>query len=140
VKESACGVRQGGVINPLLANLFLHYAMDKWLAGPLSSKLRAQNSKKNNYNQEEIDRHLEYIENKLAEYQKELAENDGDKEETKKEITKQQKRKEGYKELEDKPKDSGQPQIPTHKPIPIALGSKRVKFFPSHRLKRILFL
>jgi len=43
-----------------------------------STKLRAQNSKKNNFNQKKIDRHLEYIENKLAEYNKALAENDGD--------------------------------------------------------------
>ena len=35
-----------------------------------STKLRAQNSKKNNFNQKKIDRHLEYIENKLAEYEK----------------------------------------------------------------------
>ncbi|MGQ1787181.1 MULTISPECIES: transposase, partial [unclassified Saccharicrinis] len=33
-----------------------------------STKLRAQNSKKNNYNQAKIDRHLKYIENKLEEY------------------------------------------------------------------------
>uniref|UniRef100_UPI003217DC81 transposase n=1 Tax=uncultured Draconibacterium sp. TaxID=1573823 RepID=UPI003217DC81 len=43
-----------------------------------STKLRAQNSKKNNYNQKKIDRHLEYIENKLAEYNKVLVESDGD--------------------------------------------------------------
>ncbi len=87
----------------------------KLLAGD-STKLRAQNSKKNNYNQKKIDRHLEYIENKLAEYQKALEENDGDKDEIKKEIEKQQKRKEGYKELEDKLKGSGQPQISTSDP------------------------
>lgn len=33
-----------------------------------STKLRAQNSKKNNYNQAKIDRHLAYIDNKLNEY------------------------------------------------------------------------
>ena len=43
-----------------------------------STKLRAQNSKKNNFNQKKIDRHLEYIENKLAEYNKALAESYGD--------------------------------------------------------------
>ena len=26
------GTPQGGVISPLLANLFLHYALDKWMA------------------------------------------------------------------------------------------------------------
>lgn len=30
-QERECGTPQGGVISPLLANLFLHYAMDKWL-------------------------------------------------------------------------------------------------------------
>jgi transposase len=57
----------------------------KLLAGD-STKLRAQNSKKNNFNQKKIDRHLEYIENKLAEYQKSLEDNDGDKVEIQKEI------------------------------------------------------
>ena len=32
-----------------------------------SSKFRAQNSKKNNFNQKKIKRHLEYIEGKLLE-------------------------------------------------------------------------
>ncbi|GET31633.1 hypothetical protein PbJCM13498_04960 [Prolixibacter bellariivorans] len=41
----------------------------KLVAGD-STKLRAQNSKKNNFNQKKINRHLEYIENKLAEYEK----------------------------------------------------------------------
>ena len=50
----------------------------KLLAGD-STKFRAQNSKKNNFNQKKIDRHLEYIENKLNEYNQALAENDGDK-------------------------------------------------------------
>ena len=52
----------------------------KLLAGD-STKLRAQNSKKNNFNQKKIDRHLAYIENKLSEYEKALAESDGDKKE-----------------------------------------------------------
>ena len=43
------------------------------------TKLRAQNSKKNNYNQKKIDRHLAYIENKLAEYCKALETADEDK-------------------------------------------------------------
>lgn len=78
-----------------------------------STKLRAQNSKKNNFNQKKIDRHLEYIENKLAEYKKALAENDGDKEQIEKEIDKQNQRKGGYKKLEQQLKESGQSQIST---------------------------
>jgi RNA-directed DNA polymerase len=31
-EERHCGTPQGGVISPLLANLFLHYAMDRWVA------------------------------------------------------------------------------------------------------------
>ena len=31
VKQSREGTPQGGVISPLLANLFLHYALDKWM-------------------------------------------------------------------------------------------------------------
>ena len=82
-----------------------------------STKLRAQNSKKNNFNQKKIDRHLEYIENKLAEYNKALAENDGDdKEQIKIEIKKQELRKEDYKQIEQQLKESGQPQISTSDP------------------------
>ncbi|MFT4986810.1 MAG: hypothetical protein ACI8U0_002456, partial [Flavobacteriales bacterium] len=49
------------------------------LAGD-GTKLRAQNSKKNNYNQKKIDRHITYIENKLAEYCEALSIADGDQE------------------------------------------------------------
>ena len=82
-----------------------------------STKLRAQNSKKNNFNQKKIDRHLEYIENKLAEYNKALAESDGDKkQEIEDEIEKQNGRKKGYKKLEQQLKQSGQSQISTSDP------------------------
>jgi transposase len=82
-----------------------------------STKLRAQNSKKNNFNQKKIDRHLEYIENKLAEYNKALEESDGDdKEKINKEIEKQELRKEGYKQIEKQLKESGQPQVSTSDP------------------------
>ena len=85
-----------------------------------STKLRAQNSKKNNYNQKKIDRHLAYIENKLEEYQEALEENDGDKEEikheVKHEIKKQKERKKDYQNLEQQLKESGQSQISTSDP------------------------
>ncbi len=82
-----------------------------------STKLRAQNSKKNNYNQKKIDRHLEYIENKLAEYEKALAESDGDqKQEIENEIKKQNLRKQRYKNIERQLKQSGQRQISTSDP------------------------
>ena len=49
----------------------------KLIAGD-STKLRARNSKKNNFNQAKIDRHIAYIDNKLEEYTSALSENDGD--------------------------------------------------------------
>jgi len=83
----------------------------KLIAGD-STKLRAQNSKKNNYNQAKIDRHLVYIENKLEEYTRALAESDGDNQQViEEEIKKHQERKAGYKNLEKKLKESGEPQI-----------------------------
>ena len=88
----------------------------KLIAGD-STKLRAQNSKKNNYNQTKIDRHVAYIDNKLEEYAKALAENDGDnKQLITDEIAKQQKRKEQYKEFEKELNESGEPQISTSDP------------------------
>jgi transposase len=72
----------------------------KLIAGD-STKLRAQNSKKNNFNQAKIDRHIAYIDNKLEEYTRALAERDGDdKEQIEEEIKKQQERKEQYREIE----------------------------------------
>jgi transposase len=83
----------------------------KLIAGD-STKLRAQNSKKNNFNQSKIDRHIAYIDNKLNEYTRALAESDEDNRKIiLEEIKKQQQRKAGYKDLEKKLKESGQPQI-----------------------------
>jgi transposase len=83
----------------------------KLIAGD-STKLRAQNSKKNNYNQAKIDRHVAYIDNKLEEYTRALAENDEDnRRQIEDEINKQQKRKDNYRNLEKQLKESGEPQI-----------------------------
>ena len=43
-----------------------------------SFKIRAQNSLKNNFNQKKIDRHLDYIDGKIAEYEEKLNEGDLD--------------------------------------------------------------
>ena len=40
------------------------------------TKVRAHNSKKNNYNEKKIDRHLKYIEEKTNQYLQELDTND----------------------------------------------------------------
>lgn len=86
------------------------------LAGD-GTKLRAQNSKKNNYNQKKIDRHLAYIENKLAEYCKALETADGDKKKVlKTKIAKQNKHKAQYKSLENQLKETGEKQISTSDP------------------------
>ena len=83
----------------------------KLIAGD-STKLRAQNSKKNNFNQAKIDRHIAYIDGKLEEYSRTLAENDGDNRQIiQDEIKKQQERKAAYRDLEKKLKESGEPQI-----------------------------
>ena len=88
----------------------------KLIAGD-STKLRAQNSKKNNYNQAKIDRHIAYIDNKLEEYSRALAECDGDNQQLiEEEIKKQHNRKEGYKDLEKKLKESGETQISVSDP------------------------
>lgn len=84
-----------------------------------STKLRAQNSKKNNFNEKKIDRHLAYIENKLDQYQKALAEADGDTDqqaEIQKEITKQQSRKIKYQAIAKQILTSNQEQISTSDP------------------------
>lgn len=78
-----------------------------------STKLRAQNSKKNNYNQGKIDRHLVYIENRLQEYNIALAEQDGDKQKLIQGIKKQEQRKQQYKEIEKQIKETGEAQVST---------------------------
>ena len=81
------------------------------------TKLRAQNSKKNNYNQKKIDRHLAYIENKLQEYITKLEKADGDKKkkfEEKINNHKQQRLK--YNNIEKQLKETGKKQISTSDP------------------------
>jgi transposase len=88
----------------------------KLVAGD-STKLRAQNSKKNNYNQAKIDRHVAYIDNKLEEYTRALEEHDGDNlQQIQDEIKKQQDRKEQYRNIEMQLKESGEPQVSTSDP------------------------
>jgi transposase len=78
-----------------------------------SFKIRAQNSLKNNMNQNKIDRHLEYIDNKIAEYEARLDEcdNEEDKQELEQKKAQQESRKSGYKAIEQQLKESGQEQI-----------------------------
>mgnify|MGYP002640518320 CR=1 FL=1 len=88
----------------------------KLLAGD-STKLRAQNSKKNNFNPKKIERHLEYIEGKLLEYNNKLSQSDQDKQEhIKQEIKKHQDRKRDYEQLQKQLEQTGETQISTSDP------------------------
>jgi len=82
------------------------------------SKFRAVNSKKNNYNQQKIQRHLNYIDQKADEYLKELDENDnkekGERKLKVQECLQQLKvRKQKYLDLERQLRETGQDQIST---------------------------
>lgn len=88
----------------------------KLIAGD-SSKFRAQNSKKNNFNKKKIERHVDYIDTKIEEYNRLLAEGDGDdKGQLKKEIEKHQQRKDKYKDLNKQLNESGEVQVSTSDP------------------------
>lgn len=83
-----------------------------------STKLRAQNSKKNNFNHKKIKRHIEYIDNKLEQYNSALeqSENKSEKENIKNDIDKHKGRRKQYQQLEQQLKESGEPQISTSDP------------------------
>jgi len=83
-----------------------------------STKFRAQNSKKNNFNQKKIQRHIDYIDNKLTQYNKALdqSESDLEKEQINKVIDKHKKHRKQYKKLEKQLKNSGDTQISTSDP------------------------
>ena len=85
----------------------------KLIAGD-STKFRAQNSKKNNFNPKKIDRHIAYIDNKLEQYNQELASSEG--EVKKQEIVKHNQRKENYKQLEKQLQQTGETQVSTSDP------------------------
>ena len=78
-----------------------------------SFKIRAQNSLKNNFNQKKIDRHLDYIDNKIEQYQTDLdnADNDLDISTIEHKINQQQDRKDHYKHIEEQLHHSGDSQI-----------------------------
>lgn len=82
-----------------------------------STKLRAQNSKKNNFNENKIIQHLHYIEKRLDEYNQALDHAD---EENKKiiqqEIEKQNNRKDKYNTLSSQLLQTGDTQISTSDP------------------------
>ncbi|MFV8343060.1 hypothetical protein ACNQGN_11700 [Flavobacterium sp. XS2P39] len=82
------------------------------------TKSRAHNSKKANFNQKRIDKHLEYIESKTQEYLTALDENDVKESPAKiqniqQKIDRPKGNKLRYELLEEKLKDSGEPQVST---------------------------
>ncbi|MFC1733584.1 transposase [candidate division KSB1 bacterium] len=84
-----------------------------------SFKIRAQNSLKNNFNQNKIDRHIEYIDNKIQEFEKQLNNEDlvePQKEEVEQKIATQQKRRQEYKAIEKELRESDEAQISTTDP------------------------
>jgi len=83
-----------------------------------SFKIRAQNSLKNNFNQKKIDRHIDYIDNKIEEYQQQIEREDNlDKqEEINTKIDYQKEKKENYQRIEQELKDTGESQISLNDP------------------------
>lgn len=106
-----------------LFKLFVSFLKDaELIAGETiaidGTKSRAHNSKKANYNQKKIDKHLEYIESKTQEYLNALEENDTKENSTEikniqQKIERLQQNKIRYDLLEEKLKVSGEPQIST---------------------------
>ncbi len=85
-----------------------------------STKLRAQNSKKNNYNQKKVQRHLEYIDKKLEQHNQAIAEADGDQKKIiEKEISHHMVQRKRYERIAQQLKEdtsSENPQISTSDP------------------------
>ena len=82
-----------------------------------STKLRAQNSRKNNFNESKLERHLAYIDAKLDEYNKELANADQDnKQIIEQEIKKQVERKADYQDMQQQLEQTGDSQVSTSDP------------------------
>lgn len=88
----------------------------KLIAGD-STKLRAQNSKKKNFNKKKIDRQLDYIDSRLTHYNKLLAQADGDnKKIIQDKIDKHNERKDNYDQMNKTLEESDEVQISTSDP------------------------
>ena len=83
-----------------------------------SFKIRAQNSLKNNFNQKKIDRHIDYIDNKIEEYEQALdqADDEDQQQVIKEKIDYQKSKHDNYKQIEGQLHDSGQSQISLNDP------------------------
>jgi hypothetical protein len=78
-----------------------------------SFKIRAQNALKNNFNQKKIDRHLEYIDGKIDDYQRQIEQEDSadEKQKIEAKIIYQNKKKDNYKRIEKQLEDTREAQI-----------------------------
>lgn len=78
-----------------------------------SFKIRAQNALKNNFNQNKIDRHIDYIDNKILEYRQQLdtADQDDLTQEVQDKIAYQESKKDRYRTIEKQLRESGETQI-----------------------------
>jgi len=87
-----------------------------------SFKIRAQNSIRKNYNQKKIDRHIDYIDSKIEQYEQQLEEADAaEKEQLRVKITTQRQRRQKYEAIEKKLAESGDTQISVTDPEAKAL-------------------
>jgi len=110
------------------ANLFAHFrnlCLQQGLYGKKTiaidgSKFRAQNSKKNNYNDRKINKHLDYIDNQYQDYLNDL--DDNDKVEGNDKIKQKLKdRRSKYEDLKDQLSQTNETQISTSDPDARAL-------------------
>ena len=95
----------------------------KLVAGD-STKLRAQNSKKNNFNEKKIERHITYIDARVEEFLSILASEDGDKEQKKvaqQKINKHLAQRQKYEQMLVQMTQTGQVQISTSDPDSVQL-------------------
>lgn len=88
------------------------------------TKIRASNSKRNNYSSKKLERHIKYIDEKIDQYIKELDEGDADEtndrkpnaEEIEKRIQELKKRREKYETYKNQLKKTGQNELSTTDP------------------------
>ena len=113
-----------------LFKLYVQFLATKGLLGKRTvavdgSKLRAQNSKKNNYNQDKINRQIAYIVAKAAEYLQLLDEKDQEEQQEenllKQQVKQLKARKKRYRRLEQQLLQSGEDQLSTTDPESRAL-------------------
>jgi len=78
-----------------------------------SFKIRGSNSIKNNFNDKKLQRHLEYIDARIAEYEQQLAQSEAEeeREELQQKIEKRRERREKYEKVKETLSESDQEQI-----------------------------